>query len=182
MTDAAIETTMHLVPAPVPGGDRLAVGVVRDGAAAYDVAIVKDEVYRHAVVVRHVVGGRLVPKGHKRNVRVAALQASEPQMQEDKPKPQEGVPEGPQGGRSREAHSGGGIAIARRNFLVLSGAAAMGGLVAGGLGRVLGGTGASGTTSPAPLNVPGTAGQGSSGVITHETLPEPPPGAQAFRR
>src|SRR5215203_162487 len=41
--------------------------------------------------------------------------------------------------RSREAHSSAGIAVNRRNFLVLSGSAALAGLAATGVGRTLAG-------------------------------------------
>ena len=40
-------------------------------------------------------------------------------------------------GRSREAHSEGGIAVSRRNFVVVSGIAAVAGLAAGGAGRLV---------------------------------------------
>src|SRR4028119_416345 len=41
-------------------------------------------------------------------------------------------------GRSREAHSEGGIAVSRRNFVVVSGVAAVAGLAAGGAGGLAG--------------------------------------------
>jgi DMSO/TMAO reductase YedYZ molybdopterin-dependent catalytic subunit len=75
-------------------------------------------------------------------------------------------------GRSREAHSEGGIAVSRRNFVVVSGIAAVAGLAAGGAGRLLStGEGAAvAGADPAPLQPSQRGGAtGSSGV---ETLPE----------
>jgi DMSO/TMAO reductase YedYZ molybdopterin-dependent catalytic subunit len=75
-------------------------------------------------------------------------------------------------GRSREAHSGGGIAVSRRNFVVVSGIAAVAGLAAGGAGRLLSaeeGTAVAGS-EPGSLQPSQRGGAtGSSGV---ETLPE----------
>jgi DMSO/TMAO reductase YedYZ molybdopterin-dependent catalytic subunit len=85
---------------------------------------------------------------------------SEPEVSESK----DGPP--PWGVRSREAHSSGGIAVDRRNFLILSGSAAVAGLAATGAGRVL--TGGGPESNPAPL---------SSGTSEVETLA--PPLAQA---
>jgi DMSO/TMAO reductase YedYZ molybdopterin-dependent catalytic subunit len=75
-------------------------------------------------------------------------------------------------GRSREAHSEGGIAVSRRNFVVVSGIAAVAGLAAGGAGRLLSteeGTAVAGS-EPGALQPSQRGGAtGSSGV---ETLPE----------
>jgi DMSO/TMAO reductase YedYZ molybdopterin-dependent catalytic subunit len=75
-------------------------------------------------------------------------------------------------GRSREAHSEGGIAVSRRNFVVVSGIAAVAGLAAGAAGRLLSteeGAAVAGSGS-APLQPSQRGGAtGSSGV---ETLPE----------
>jgi DMSO/TMAO reductase YedYZ molybdopterin-dependent catalytic subunit len=85
--------------------------------------------------------------------------------------PVQSVPQ-PFVGRSREAHSGGGIAVSRRNFVVVSGIAAVAGLAAGGAGRLLSteeGTAVAGS-EPGSLQPSQRGGAtGSSGV---ETLPE----------
>jgi DMSO/TMAO reductase YedYZ molybdopterin-dependent catalytic subunit len=75
-------------------------------------------------------------------------------------------------GRSREAHSGGGIAVSRRNFVVVSGVAAVAGLAAGGAGRLLStGEGAAvAGADPAPLQ-PSQRG-GGAGSSGSEALPE----------
>ncbi len=77
-------------------------------------------------------------------------------------------------GRSREAHSR-GIAVSRRNFVVLSGAAAVAGVTAGGVGRVLSseaGSSVAGSESD-PLQ-PSQRGGSSTAVSEPETLPDPP--------
>jgi len=53
--------------------------------------------------------------------------------------------------RSREAHSSAGIAVNRRNFLVLSGSAALAGLAATGVGRTLADEGELEATNAGPL-------------------------------
>jgi DMSO/TMAO reductase YedYZ molybdopterin-dependent catalytic subunit len=75
-------------------------------------------------------------------------------------------------GRSREAHSEGGIAVSRRNFVVVSGVAAVAGLAAGGAGRLLStGEGAAvAGADPAPLQ-PSQRG-GGAGSSGSEALPE----------
>jgi DMSO/TMAO reductase YedYZ molybdopterin-dependent catalytic subunit len=75
-------------------------------------------------------------------------------------------------GRSQEAHSEGGIAVSRRNFVVVSGIAAVAGLAAGGAGRLLStGEGAAvAGADPAPLQ-PSQRG-GGAGSSGSETLPE----------
>ncbi len=78
-------------------------------------------------------------------------------------------------GRSREAHSRGGIAVSRRNFVVVSGAAAVAGLTAGGVGRLLAtekGASVAGSES-GPLQ-PSQRGGAATGSSASETLPEPP--------
>jgi DMSO/TMAO reductase YedYZ molybdopterin-dependent catalytic subunit len=75
-------------------------------------------------------------------------------------------------GRSREAHSEGGIAVSRRNFVVVSGIAAVAGLAAGGAGRLLSteeGTAVAG--SEPGLLQPSQRG-GATGSSEVETLPE----------
>jgi DMSO/TMAO reductase YedYZ molybdopterin-dependent catalytic subunit len=83
--------------------------------------------------------------------------------------------------RSREAHSEGGIAVDRRNFLLLSGSAAAAGLAAVGIGRVLAGDGAvGGASAPKSLNLSGSSGGSTSGGTTgvqNRTLPPPPDAA-----
>jgi DMSO/TMAO reductase YedYZ molybdopterin-dependent catalytic subunit len=83
--------------------------------------------------------------------------------------------------RSREAHSEGGIAVNRRNFLVLGGGAAAAGLAASGVGRLLAGRGAQAASEPEPLKLPESpagSSEGSKGggkeAVKHETLPPPP--------
>ena len=74
----------------------------------------------------------------------------------------------PRGARSREAGSGGRIAVSRRNFIVLSGGAAVAGLASAGAGRLLiqQGLQATGSTTP------------GTGVSTaQQTLPPAPAGA-----
>jgi DMSO/TMAO reductase YedYZ molybdopterin-dependent catalytic subunit len=78
----------------------------------------------------------------------------------------------PQSIRSREAHSAGGIAVDRRNFLMLSGGAALVGLAAAGTGRVLAGGDAQEASAPAPVKLTElTTGQDAA---LHKTLPPPP--------
>jgi DMSO/TMAO reductase YedYZ molybdopterin-dependent catalytic subunit len=75
-------------------------------------------------------------------------------------------------GRSREAHSEGGIAVSRRNFVVVSGIAAVAGLAAGGAGRLLSteeGTAVAG--SEPGLLQPSQRG-GGAGSSGSEALPE----------
>ena len=77
-------------------------------------------------------------------------------------------------GRSREAHSR-GIAVSRRNFVVVSGAAAVAGVTAGVVGRVLSseaGSSVAGSESH-PLQ-PSQRGGSSTAVSEPETLPDPP--------
>ena len=78
-------------------------------------------------------------------------------------------------GRSRQAHSGGGIAVSRRNFVVVSGVAAVAGLAAGGAGRLLAteeGAAVAGS-EPAALQ-PSQRGGGATGSSAPEALPEVP--------
>ena len=74
--------------------------------------------------------------------------------------------------RYKEAHSNRGIAVPRKNFLALGGAAAVVGLAAAGTGRALSSGGAAAETASAPIQV-GSAG----GAATHATLPPPPAAA-----
>jgi DMSO/TMAO reductase YedYZ molybdopterin-dependent catalytic subunit len=87
--------------------------------------------------------------------------------------------------RSREAGSDGGIAVGRGGFLLLGGGAAVAGLAAAGVGRLLAG-GASGTAAqPKKLKLPEApqrnaagkgeeAKKGAGDAVTHESLPNPP--------
>jgi DMSO/TMAO reductase YedYZ molybdopterin-dependent catalytic subunit len=83
--------------------------------------------------------------------------------------------------RSREADSPGGTAVGRRGFLMLGGGAAVAGLAALGVGRVLAGRGAQAASAPKRLDLPGSPekpsgekGGGAQGAVKHETLPPPP--------
>ena len=87
--------------------------------------------------------------------------------------------------RSREAHSDDGVAVGRGGFLLLSGVAALAGVAAVGVGRVLAGQATQEASSPKPLKIPKSseepAGKGSAkkaeSAVTHETLPPPDPEA-----
>jgi DMSO/TMAO reductase YedYZ molybdopterin-dependent catalytic subunit len=71
--------------------------------------------------------------------------------------------------RKKEAHSSAGIAVNRRNFLVLSGSAALAGLAATGVGRTLAGGGEQEASN---------AASSKSGLsLANKTLPAPPPEA-----
>ncbi|QIN80067.1 molybdopterin-dependent oxidoreductase [Rubrobacter marinus] len=74
--------------------------------------------------------------------------------------------------RHREAHSTRGIAVPRKNFLALGGAAAVVGLTAAGTGRALSGGGGEETAAAGPIQV-----GGKGGAALHETLPPPPAAA-----
>jgi DMSO/TMAO reductase YedYZ molybdopterin-dependent catalytic subunit len=88
--------------------------------------------------------------------------------------------------RSREAGSDERIAVGRGGFLLLGGGAAIAGLAAAGVGRLLaGGSTRTATTRPKKLNLPqtpdkkatrkgGEAKKGAGDTVTHETLPKPP--------
>jgi DMSO/TMAO reductase YedYZ molybdopterin-dependent catalytic subunit len=88
--------------------------------------------------------------------------------------------------RSREAYSSDGTAVGRRGFLLLGGGAAVAGLAALGVGRVLAGRGAQASTEPRKLDLPespaGPSGGGggeegdaqTQAAVKHETLPPPP--------
>src|ERR671910_2769806 len=90
--------------------------------------------------------------------------------------------------RSREAGSEGRISVGRGDFLLLGGGAAVAGLAAVGVGRLLGGGTPESLAKPKKLNLPEApekkqpAGksqqeeaQKSAGkAVTHETLPQPP--------
>ena len=86
-----------------------------------------------------------------------------------------GQPPQPFTGRSREAHSRDGIAVSRRNFVLLSGAAAVAGLAAGGAGRVLSNEEGSSVAAPEsnPLQ-PSQRGGPATASSGPETLPRPP--------
>jgi len=88
--------------------------------------------------------------------------------------------------RSREAGSEGRIAFGRGGFLLLGGGAAVAGLAAAGVGRLLGGGTVQSAARPKKLNLPEAparnqpAGKGDEAhkskgkAVTHETLPQPP--------
>ena len=90
--------------------------------------------------------------------------------------------------RSREAGSEGRISVGRGAFLLLSGGAAVAGLAAAGVGRLLGGGTPESAAKPKKLNLPEApekkqpAGKGQQEeaqksarkAVTHETLPQPP--------
>jgi len=90
--------------------------------------------------------------------------------------------------RSREAGSDGRIAVGRGGFLLLAGGAAAAGLVAAGMGRLLGGGTVKTIARPKKLNLPEApdnkqragegkqeaAQKGADEVVRHETLPKPP--------
>jgi DMSO/TMAO reductase YedYZ molybdopterin-dependent catalytic subunit len=82
--------------------------------------------------------------------------------------------------RAREAGSDGGIAVGRGGFLLLGGGAAVAGLVAAGVGRLLGGGTVQIAARPKKLNLPeepagkGKADKSTGKASTHETLPQPP--------
>ena len=83
--------------------------------------------------------------------------------------------------RSREAHSGDSMAVGRSGFLLLSGAAAVAGVAAVGVGRLLAGQSAQEAYAPKPLKLPEGPGKEREGAkntksaVTHETLPPPDP-------
>ena len=86
--------------------------------------------------------------------------------------------------RSREAGSDEGIAVGRGGFLLLGGGAAIAGLAAAGVGRLLGGGTAQSAARPKKLDLPEKqpagdgkqpeAQEGATEAVTHETLPNPP--------
>ena len=84
--------------------------------------------------------------------------------------------------RSREAGSDESIAVGRGGFLLLAGGAAVAGLAAAGVGRLLGGGTVKTAVGPKKLNLPEAprkgneeaAQKGAGEAMTHETLPNPP--------
>jgi DMSO/TMAO reductase YedYZ molybdopterin-dependent catalytic subunit len=87
--------------------------------------------------------------------------------------------------RTRDAGSDGGIAVGRGGFLLLGGGAAVAGLAAAGVGRLLGGGTVQSAARPKKLNLPaapdekqpagkGGADKSAGKAATHETLPQPP--------
>ncbi|MDP9457254.1 MAG: hypothetical protein M3Q60_16080, partial [Actinomycetota bacterium] len=78
--------------------------------------------------------------------------------------------------RSKEAHSRRGIAVPRKNFLAISGTAAVAGLAAAGTGRALSGGASGEKAASAPIKLPdkGTSeGTSAAAAVRHETLPPP---------
>jgi DMSO/TMAO reductase YedYZ molybdopterin-dependent catalytic subunit len=121
-------------------------------------------------------------------LRAAGLRAEKPAVSEAAPPPA-GSPDDPSSPvvRSREAYSSEGTAVGRRGFLLLGGGAAVAGLAALGVGRVLAGRGAEAASAPKRLNLPESqakpsggegAGAGEDGggqpAVKHETLPPVP--------
>jgi DMSO/TMAO reductase YedYZ molybdopterin-dependent catalytic subunit len=88
--------------------------------------------------------------------------------------------------RSMEAGPNGRLAVGRGGFLLLGGGAAVAGLAAAGVGRLLGGGTAQSAAKPKKLNLPEapdkrqSAGKGKQEdaqkgkAVTHESLPQPP--------
>jgi DMSO/TMAO reductase YedYZ molybdopterin-dependent catalytic subunit len=83
--------------------------------------------------------------------------------------------------RSREAGPDEEITVGRGGFLLLGGGAAVAGLAAAGVGRLLGGGTVESATSPKKLNLPEASDktdkkqqEGKGKAVTHETLPKPP--------
>jgi DMSO/TMAO reductase YedYZ molybdopterin-dependent catalytic subunit len=81
--------------------------------------------------------------------------------------------------RSREAGFDEGISVGRGGFLLLGGGAAVAGLAAAGVGRLLAGGTSETAAKPKKLNLSETpnkeaAGKGAGKSISHETLPKPP--------
>jgi DMSO/TMAO reductase YedYZ molybdopterin-dependent catalytic subunit len=87
--------------------------------------------------------------------------------------------------RAREAGSDGRIAVGRGGFLLLGGGAAVAGLAAAGVGRLLGGGTVQSAAGPKKLNLPeapdqkqpagkGEADKSTGKAATHESLPQPP--------
>ena len=120
-------------------------------------------------------------------LRASDLRAEKPAATEAEPPA--GSPDDPSSPvvRSREAYSSDGTAVGRRGFLLLGGGAAVAGLAALGVGRVLAGRGEQAATEPKKLNLPespakpaggdeGGARQEGGGepAVKHETLPPPP--------
>ena len=66
--------------------------------------------------------------------------------------------------RSREAHSTDGVFVGRRGFLLLGGFAALVGLVAAGVGRLLTGGGAEVASKPKKLDLPRTPAKPAGGA------------------
>src|SRR5215210_7667877 len=100
------------------------------------------------------------------------------------PPAEEAVPAGEPGSaaspvvRSREVGSDEGITVGRGGFLLLGGGAAVAGLAAAGVGRLLGGGTAESATGLKKLNLPEAPDkkqqEGKGKAVTHETLPQPP--------
>ena len=88
--------------------------------------------------------------------------------------------------RSREAGPNGELSVGRGGFLLLGGGAAVAGLAAAGIGRLLAGGSSQTVAKPKKLNLPDAsnnekpagngdeAKKGKGKAVTHETLPEPP--------
>jgi DMSO/TMAO reductase YedYZ molybdopterin-dependent catalytic subunit len=116
-------------------------------------------------------------------LRTSGLRAAKPVGSEAAPPPGDPSPVV----RSREAHAEVGISVNRWNFLVLGGGAAVAGLAAVGVGRLLSGRGEQASSAPKPLKLPespakpseqqssGQEGKGGGQpTVKHETLAPPP--------
>jgi DMSO/TMAO reductase YedYZ molybdopterin-dependent catalytic subunit len=116
-------------------------------------------------------------------LRTSGLRAAKPVGSEAAPPPGDPSPVV----RSREAHAEVGISVNRWNFLVLGGGAAVAGLAAVGVGRLLSGRGEQASSVPKPLKLPespakpseqqssGQEGKGGGQpTVKHETLAPPP--------
>jgi DMSO/TMAO reductase YedYZ molybdopterin-dependent catalytic subunit len=116
-------------------------------------------------------------------LRAAGLRTTSESMGEALPAGAPGSADSP-AVRSREAGSGEGISVGRGGFLLLGGGAAIAGLAAAGIGRLLAGGTSATAAKPQKLNLPNTpekkaagkgeAQKGAGKSVTHETLPKPP--------
>ena len=117
-------------------------------------------------------------------LRAAGLGSTKPAG--DGPAPS-GTPGDPDSPVVRWRETGGGMSVNRGGFLALGGGAAVAGLAALGVGRLLTG-GSQAASAPKKLNLPEDSrgkpsgdgdSEGGNGnkAVTHETLPEPPPDA-----
>ncbi|MEW6638281.1 MAG: sulfite oxidase [Actinomycetota bacterium] len=95
----------------------------------------------------------------------------------------EPAPDGPEAPRSpvvrsRGAHSGSGISVNRSGFIAVSGAAAIAGLAAAGVGRLLAGGSSGAVSAPKPLRLPAepkrSGREGVEKAPRHKVLSPPP--------
>jgi DMSO/TMAO reductase YedYZ molybdopterin-dependent catalytic subunit len=124
-------------------------------------------------------------------LRVSGLRSDKAAVSETAAHPPAGSPRDPASpvARSREAYSSDGAAVGRGGFLLLGGGAAVAGLAALGVGRVLAGRSEQAAGEPKKLDLPepptkpaqggGEGGKEEGGgaqkqAVKHETLPPPP--------